>query len=179
MTTMEIAPRPALGPDVPLIEWPIEEERRQDLAAAGLPRLLVVSRGQPPPRMLDVLEDWVRAPADVSEVMARQATLRARVPTRQMPTVDEHGLLWFGASWVSVPPSQLGVVRQLVDGAGRLVAADDLRCAYAADGGNPDSAAMKAVMVRLGRRVNDVGLRLHNIRGRGYLLEVPRGLGAT
>ena len=121
-----------------------------------------------------MLEDWVRAPVDVSEVMARQATLRSRVPRDAAPRVDEHGLLWLGRRWVPIPPSQVAVVEQLVDHAGRLVGADALRDIYAKTGGSADSTAMKAVMGRVGRRVRVVGLQLHNVRGRGYLLEVPR-----
>ena len=45
---------------------------------------------------------------------------------------------------------------------------------YAKTGGSSDAVAMKAVMGRVGRRVREVGLQLHNVRGRGYLLEVPR-----
>ena len=33
---------------------------------------------------------------------------------------------------------------------------------------------MKAVMVAVGWRVREVGLQLHNVRGRGYLLHVRR-----
>jgi hypothetical protein len=161
-------------PDVPLIDWPAQEDQRRALARAGRPRLLVVAPGHPPPEEWDVLEDWVRAPVDVSEVMARQATLRSRVPHDDAPRVDEDGLLWLGRRWVPIPPSQVAVVEQLVDHAGRLVGADALREIYARTGGSADSAAMKAVMGRVGRRVRMVGLQLHNVRGRGYLLEVPR-----
>jgi hypothetical protein len=66
------------------------------------------------------------------------------------------------------------VVEQLVGHVGRLVSADVLREAYVTTGGSPDPAALKAVMGRVGRRVRLVGLQLHNVHGRGYLLEVPR-----
>ena len=167
---MTAAPR---VPDVPLIEWPAQDAERRELARAGRPRLLVVAAGHPPPDEWDVLEDWVRAPVDVSEVMARQATLRSRVPLDSAPRVDEHGLLWFCGQWAPIPPSQVAVVEELVDHAGRLVGTDALRDVYAKAGGSADSTAMKAVMGRVGRRVKQVGLQLHNIRGRGYLLEVP------
>ncbi len=65
-------------------------------------------------------------------------------------------------------------MEELVDHAGRLVGADALREVYAKTGGSSDAVAMKAVMGRVGRRVREVGLQLHNVRGRGYLLEVPR-----
>jgi hypothetical protein len=160
--------------DVPLLDWPAQEEQRRLLARAGCPRLLVVADGHPPPEEWDILEDWVRAPVDVSEVMARQATLRSRLPADPAPRVDEQGLLWLGGRWVPIPPSQVAVVEQLVGHVGRLVSADVLREAYVTTGGSPDPAALKAVMGRVGRRVRLVGLQLHNVHGRGYLLEVPR-----
>ena len=159
---------------MPLLDWPAQEARRRVLARAGRPRLLVVAEGHPPPESRDVLEDWVRAPVDVSEVMARQATLRSRIPPDAAPRLDEHGLLWLRGRWVPIPPSQVAVVEELVDHAGRLVGADALREAHAKTGGSSDAVAMKAVMGRVGRRVREVGLQLHNVRGRGYLLEVPR-----
>lgn len=158
--------------DVPLLDWPAESARRDALAAAGRPRLLLVAEGHAPPSRWDVIEDWVRAPADVSEVLARQATLRSRAASAT-PAVhlDEHGLLWVGPRWVPIPRSQAAVLSLLVARHGRLVSSEELRAAYVADGGVGDVAAMKAVMVRLGRRVAEVGLRLHNLRGRGSLLE--------
>jgi hypothetical protein len=158
--------------DVPLLDWPAESARRDALAAVGRPRLLLVAEGQSPPSRWDVLEDWVRAPADVSEVLARQATLRSRAAAGTPDIrLDEHGLLWVGPRWVPIPRSQTAVLSLLVAHQGRLVSSEELRAAYVADGGAGDVAAMKAVMVRLGRRVSDVGLRLHNLRGRGSLLE--------
>ena len=140
-----------------------------ELARAGRPRLLVVAPGHAPPEQWDVLEDWVRAPVDVTEVMARQATLRSRVPLGAVARLDEHGLLWFGGRWVPIPPSQVAVVEQLVGQVGRLVGVDALREIYENAGGSSDAAAMKAVMGRIANRLKLVGLRLHNVRGRGYL----------
>ena len=159
--------------DVPLIEWPAAEELRARLAAEGRPRLLVVSPASPPPNCVDELEDWVRHPVDMMDVVARTATLRHRAESRsQRPVLDEHGLLWMHGRWVSIPPAQQPLVDLLVRRAGHVVPATELRAAYSAAGGSGDAVALKAAMARLARRMAPLGLHLHNIAGRGSLLEV-------
>jgi hypothetical protein len=159
--------------DVPLIEWPAAEDLRSRLAAEGRPRLLVVPPSAPPPSCADELEDWVRQPVDMADVMARTATLRRRAELQtRRPVLDDHGLLWLHGRWVSIPPTQLSVIGLLVERTGHVVASADLRTAYGEAGGSVDAVALKAAMARLARRLAPLGLHLHNIAGRGSLLEV-------
>ena len=63
--------------DVALVHWPAEAERLERLRAAREPRLVIVEHGAPP-TTIDELEDWLRAPADETDVGIRLATLRER-----------------------------------------------------------------------------------------------------
>ena len=49
---------------VELVAWPAEDGRRQVLARAGVPRLLLVREGADAPHPLGLDEDWVRVPAE-------------------------------------------------------------------------------------------------------------------
>jgi hypothetical protein len=172
------APGAIAAIDVPLIEWPAAEALRERLAVEGRPRLLVVDASSPPPACLDELEDWVRHPVDMMDVVARTATLRHRAERRDRhPLLDDNGLLWLHGRWVSIPPAQLPVVRVLVERMGHVVPVAALREAYSAGGGSIDNVAVKAAMARLGRRLATLGLRLHNIPGRGSLLEAVDAAG--
>jgi hypothetical protein len=70
---------------VELIHWPTDLARRDHLAAAGQPRLLLVAPDALPPAVIDATEDWVRLPSDEREValriqhLLRMATTRADV----------------------------------------------------------------------------------------------------
>ncbi len=48
--------------DVVLLRWPLERVRRDELARADRPRLLLVEAGAAPPVVDSPLEDWIRLP---------------------------------------------------------------------------------------------------------------------
>ncbi|HWJ96911.1 MAG TPA: hypothetical protein VNQ33_02060, partial [Acidimicrobiales bacterium] len=86
---------------IALLRWPADADRRSELSADGRPRLLLLDPGADPPASWDVLEDWVRMPADPAEIEARIATLMRRTPTeRPAPLLDGDGVLRVGATWV-------------------------------------------------------------------------------
>src|SRR5437763_3254886 len=64
-----------LARDVAVLHWPEEAPEAARLAAAGLPRLLLVDAGNDPPESDDCQEDWVRLPADDRDVAARLRAL--------------------------------------------------------------------------------------------------------
>src|SRR5688500_11493059 len=103
--------------DVTLLRWPAEDDRRQALVDAHLPRLLLVEDhlGSPPPDG-DCLEDWVRVPAAEDELAARVNALRARARAHlhPVPDVDEHGVLRYGGRSEPLPPVEARLVRALV-----------------------------------------------------------------
>jgi len=70
------------GTAVTLVAWPDEHAIADDLARAGRPRVLLVSATAAPPDVDDVLEDWVRVPADHRDVEVRAARL-ARIASER------------------------------------------------------------------------------------------------
>src|SRR5690606_31280807 len=97
-------------PTVALLRWPDDAEERERLAAAGEPRVLVLSDFAAPPSRLDDLELWVLDGAPTSDLLAAMDTLRDRARKRIRPFLDADGLLWFDGVWVAVPDTQLPVV---------------------------------------------------------------------
>jgi DNA-binding response OmpR family regulator len=165
----------ALDSCVPLLRWPEEEAARRRLAAVGAPRLLLVGADAEPPDVVDELEDWLREPLNPGDVEARRRTLHRRRARRVelQPEIDADGLLRFGDRWVALPESQLPVVRLLLHNANQVVRTEDLVHAYVQGGGSGTESSIKALVSRLAPRLRDVGLRLHTVRRRGLILEVP------
>jgi DNA-binding response OmpR family regulator len=91
------------------------------------------------------------------------------------PVLDSDGLLRHAGRWVSISDAQIPLVELLVRNIGRLVSNADIRAAYTAAGGSGTATSLRSVIHRLGRRVADVGLRLHVVRGRGVILDAAVG----
>lgn len=173
------APSPAPGTatevaGIPLVAWPSQDEHRIALAAAGRPRILLVEGDAAPPRVVDPLEDWIRSPFDPQDLEARVAGLVRRMDCgTERPVLDDDGLLWFAASWVAIPDAQLPILGALLARLGDVVSVDELAAAYAELGGSDNRVAVKSTLRRLSARVAEIGLAVHTVRGRGYLLTVP------
>ena len=69
--------------DVQVLHWPAQDALRRQLAAAELPRLLVLDRSSDAPEHWDCLEDWIRAPYSPVDFDARRAALAARAGRHQ------------------------------------------------------------------------------------------------
>ncbi len=160
--------------DVVLVRWPSERLRRERLRAAGDPRLLLVEHGSVPPAGGDLLEDWIRIPADELDLQVRLAGLEARVravtPAPPEPVLDGDGVLRVGATWVSLPPVEARLTCALLDRIGLVVSRDSLARAGWPDGA-PGRNALDVHVLRLRRRLDAVDLVIRTVRSRGYLLE--------
>lgn len=154
------------------MRWPQERQRRQALEGEGVPRLLLVDAGAAPPICEDVLEDWVRVPADEADVQSRLEGLRRRANRNQddQPELDPDGVLRFQGAWVSLPPVEARLMEALIERFGAVVRRDHL-----AQSGWPEGApgrnALDVHVLRLRRRIDPVGLAIKTVRSRGYLLE--------
>jgi hypothetical protein len=158
--------------DVALLRWPLEGDRRDDLAASGVPRLLLVEDGMPP-TPLDCLEDWVRVPAADDEVQCRVDALTARAGLHRtaLPELDEFGMLRFRGRWTSLPPVEARLTGALVERLGAVVSREAMaRAGWPA--GAPGRNALDVHVLRMRRRVAPLGLVIRTVRSRGYLLEV-------
>ena len=161
--------------DVVLVRWPAERSERDRLSALGRPRLLLVAPDAAAPAVEDPLEDWVRAPASETDVRARVETLRRRAAASgpavtEEPSLDDDGVLRWHGRWVSLPPVEARLTRALLDRFGAVVGRDALARAGWPEGA-PGRNALDVHVLRLRRRLNEVGLAIRTVRSRGYLLE--------
>lgn len=160
------------GLEVALVRWPAERTRYVALREQGVPRLLLVEDGPPPAASGDPCEDWVRVPAREVDVHTRVEALRMRVesarPTR--PELDRDGVLRFLDEWVSLPPVEARLTASLIERFGAVVSRDALaKAGWPA--GAPGRNALDVHVLRLRRRLAQVGLAITTVRSRGYLLE--------
>jgi DNA-binding response OmpR family regulator len=158
--------------DVVLVRWPEERDRREALRRSGRPLLLVLDDSVPPPAGLDVLEDWIRLPADDTDVAARVAALERRAARREpgLPTLDDDGVLRANGRWVALPPVEARLTTSLLDRFGAVVSRDALARAGWPEGA-PGRNALDVHVLRLRRRVDPLGLVIRTVRSRGYVLE--------
>jgi hypothetical protein len=156
---------------VRLVRWPDENDVREQLAAAGVPRILLIGSDAAPPEDWDELEDWVRLPLDPDELQHRARTLRRRARATDRPWFDDDGLLRVGERWVDLPSGPRAVVELLVTRFGQVVYGDELAKTYLDAGGSAGESARKTMIVRVRHRLAEVGLELHNVRDSGYLLD--------
>jgi DNA-binding winged helix-turn-helix (wHTH) protein len=161
--------------DVELVTWPAEADRCTALAGRGVPRLLLVPAGDPPPPpTADCLQDWVRVPADGEEVALRVLGLqhRAEHHALRQPQIDDDGVLRYGTAWVALPPIEASLARVLADRFCGVVGRDLLmRTAWAVGTRPARRNVLDVHMLRLRRRLDSIELAVRTIRGRGYLLE--------
>lgn len=163
------------GVEVALVRWPEEEATRRQLMAARLPRLLLLDPGAPPPVSVDDIEDWVRLPCDPEELDIRIATLARRaadvVPGDASLRLDDDSVLHRGTRWVALPPMESRLVALLLDDNGKVVHRPELIRAAWPDGPPTDERALDGLVKRLRRRVAPLGVRIHTVTGRGFLLD--------
>ena len=159
--------------DVVLVRWPDEQDRREELRRSGRPRLLLIDDSAPAPVTVDALEDWIRLPADDSDVRARVASLeqRAQASGSPTPTLDDDGVLRVNGRWVALPPVEARLTSALLGRFGAVVSRDALAKSGWPDGA-PGRNALDVHVLRLRRRLDGVGLVIRTVRSRGYVLEL-------
>ena len=95
------------------------------------------------------------------------------VPGRPV-TIDDFGVLRHGDAWISLTPTQEVIMRMLVDRFGEAVGRDELAAVTWPDG-RSDPHGIDVHVHRLRPRLKEMGLTIHTLRGRGFLLETVRG----
>lgn len=160
------------GIEVDRLAWPAERERRQELAAAGSPRLLLVDPDSAPPVAADEVEDWIRLPAPPDDVEARVLGLLRRVEARQTerPRIDHDGVIRHGDACAVLPPVEARLARTMLDRMGAVVTRPALERAGWPDG-TPARNTLDVHVHRLRRRLDEVSLEIRTVRARGYLLQ--------
>ena len=159
---------------IALLRWPADADRRSELTGDGRPRLLLLDPEADPPASWDVLEDWVRMPADPSEIEARIATLMRRLPSeRPAPILDGDGVLRVGSRWVALPPIEARVVTALLARPEAVVSRERLLDAgwpTSQPAGSTNGQILDGRIKLLRRRLVEVGLEIHTVRGVGFVL---------
>lgn len=158
--------------DVELLRWPADRDRRDRLRDSGRPRLLLVEGSTEPPTPADILEDWIRVPAERADVRARIAALilRSGESVDSAILIDKTGSLRHGGRQVALPPIEARILGHLIAHVGQVVSRPDLVRAVWPDD-PPDRNVLDVHLVRLRRRINSAGLQIRTIRSRGLLLE--------
>jgi hypothetical protein len=163
---------PSIVPSVELLRWPAEAARRHDLAHRGVPRLLLIDPGAPPPVSWDPGEDWVRLPADPDDLVARCAQLAdapagAGAPVVLLADGAAHGPL--GA--VDLDPVAASVLAVLLARWGRPVARQALAPSPAELDAELDPV-LDAVLEGLRASLEVVGMELLDLDDGRVLLAV-------
>ena len=84
--------------------------------------------------------------------------------------LDDFGVLRCGDGWVSLSPTQEVIMRALVDRIGHVVGRAQLVAATWPDGA-ADPHAIDVHIHKLRPRLRPLGLVIHTLRGRGFMLE--------
>jgi two-component system OmpR family response regulator len=158
--------------DVVFVRWPQEGDRRDRLAIAQVPRLLLLDAGAEPPEPIDCIEDWVRLPAEDGDIRGRITAIarRSALHAEPRPELDEDGVLRYGGRWVPLPPVEARLASALLIRFGAVVSRDSLAAAGWPDGA-PGRNALDVHVLRLRRRIAPLSLAIRTVRSRGYLLE--------
>ncbi len=179
-----ISSDPDLDPDLELLEdlaeragvelvtWPADEHRRQSLARAGVPRLLLVSPEADAPAALGLDEDWVRLPAEEGDVVARLQRLGRVLEQLQHdhPVIDANHIVHFGGTSVLLSPAQAALVTALLEHPGHVIERGQLEATVWPDGA-PGPKALDGVVFRLRRRLQGLGLVIRSAQARGFALD--------
>ena len=154
------------------VPYPADATRLAILRARGVPRLLIVASHSPPPVSADPLEDWVRVPADPVELRLRTELLAARRDeqvTQRTVCVDDDGVARRGGRTVVLTVVEHPILVFLLERQGTIVPQPVLEGLATSAG---STMRLSARMARLRRTIAPLGLQLHAVRGRGYLLEI-------
>jgi hypothetical protein len=157
-------------PTVAVVKWPSERPLLEHLVGLGLPRLLLVAEDADPPYVDDLLEDWLRLPADDRDVQARLSSLRRRAGLGDAPVFDSACRLTYRGAWAPLSPIEYALATLLVERFGRLVSDEEL-VVRAWTGSPPGGAALRVHLTRLRRRIAPVGLEIRTIRSRGHVMQ--------
>jgi len=90
---------------------------------------------------------------------------------RVEPVVDDDGLLRRRDEWVALSPIEARLARAFLDHRGQLLGRKALGNAGWPDG-VPNARSVDSRIKTLRRRVGPFGLRIHTVRGRGYLADL-------
>jgi hypothetical protein len=161
----------ATAGDVSILSWPDQADLAADFARGEPPQLLLVAPDAAPPEDWNRLTDWIRLPADDRDIEARILTLQRRAARPPAPVLDDFDVLHRGNAWIALPTIEARIVATLLTQTGSVV--DRSRLEAAAWRGEEKNARTLDTRIKLlRRRVAPLGLRIHAVRGRGFVLDI-------
>jgi Transcriptional regulatory protein, C terminal len=155
---------------VVVVNWPEHAARASDLERTRTPRLFLVAADADPPDATGELCAWIRLPAPERDIQAKIVDLRSRASVGR-PILGDHGLLWRGTRWVALSPIEARLTAAFVARPGRVLSRARLEKTGWPDG-RPSERSVDARIKALRRRVAPVGMRIHTVRGQGYIAEI-------
>jgi hypothetical protein len=159
---------------VAVVRWPDERARVADLERMRVPRLLLVDiDAEPPPAggpCTGPLCDWVREPVDERDLQSRIVALRSRASIDR-PILGDHGVVWRGPLWVALSPIEERLTAAFLARSGRVLSRRRLEQLGWPDG-IPNARAIDGRIKVLRSRIAPIGVRIHTVRGQGYLAEI-------
>ena len=161
---------PATVDGIAVLRWPEHDDRALELERMGAPRVLLVASGAEPPALGDPLCDWAPWPPDERDLQQRIVALR-RAASRTKPILGEHGVIWRGDAWTALSPIEARLMAEFLGRPGRVISRARLERSGWPDG-LPNGRAVDARMKVLRRRVASLGVRIHTVRGQGFLAEI-------
>ena len=87
------------------------------------------------------------------------------------PQLDRFGVLRHRGGWISLSPVQEAIMRTLLACYGEPVSRAEVAAAAWPGKGTAGVSAINIHIYRLRPRLRDLGLVIHTLRGRGFLLE--------
>jgi hypothetical protein len=170
VTRLSAAAQSDGGPTIAIVRWPQDAEILERLGTLGHPRLLLVDQDAEPPVVTDLLEDWIRLPADDRDIQTRVASLRRRVGHHRIPMFDGECRVGFRDGWAPLSPIEYCLASALVERFGYLVTDEDLSARAWGDT-PPRPNALRVHLTRLRRRVEPIGLEILTIRSHGHVMQ--------
>ena len=155
---------------VVVLRWPEDAARATELERIGTPRLFLVAPEAEAPDVSGELCEFVRLPAHERDVQALIVELRGRASIAR-PILGDHGLLWRGNQWVALSPIEARLTAAFVARPGRVLSRARLERTGWPDG-TPNERSVDARIKALRRRVAPIGMRIHTVRGQGYIAEI-------
>ena len=165
---------------VDILRWPADAGQRRDRLARGRGCLWVVDTEATPPT-IGPGEDWVWRRSDERDLFARLSRLSGRLKADQDDPsleVDDDGNLTRNGTTVILSPTEAAVTNLLGAHLGRVVPRSALATA-SADNHVLSPRSIDRTVHRLRDLLGPLGLELHTIRGRGFLLDLSHSSNPT
>ena len=132
---------------------------------------MIVDHGSPP-TTIDELEDWLRAPADETDMRIRLATLRERASRNGAAVSIEDGVLRAGSRLVVLPPIQARLAAALLERMNAVVGRETLARRAWPEGAPAGRNVLDVHMAKLRRLLTGTGVDIRTVHRRGYLMHL-------